>query len=589
MKRVWIFLWSCLLAGMTAGALRAENVSDSLRWFDPQQAGFPVVEGQAWYKDLGGNYNRWPERLRSEVREGVWALACQSAGLSIRFRSNASPIRVRYRVTRNQERAMDHMPATGVSGLDLYAFDRHGRETHVARRVDWSNADTIYYEFRPQPDDRFAEAGYEFQLYLPLYNGVAQLEIGVDTTAHFTFLPVRTEKPIVAYGTSILQGACASRPGMAWSTILSRKLDLPLLNFGFSGSGVLDSAILAELGTIDARLYIVDCLPNLVGFPDSVVTARFRQGVALLRRQHQAPILLIEHAEAVLDGGDSAAMHKNDLLKACYDRLCAEGVPELYYLSCAEIALQEDALVDGIHPTDYGMVQQAKVCEAKIREILAEPLGDRSTTCPVRQRRDATYYEWTDRHEEILAQNRVDAPVNVILGNSIVHFWDGEGGRYDIHGGSNWSRIMAPANFRNLGCGHDRIENVLWRIYHGELDGYSAKRIVFMIGTNNLGIDTNEDIVEGIARLAEEARRRQPQAQIEVIGLLPRRNMEDRVAELNKQLAQKMQSMGVVFRNPGVRLLKKNHRIDESLFLDGLHLTEQGYDRIAPEIATGAQ
>ncbi|MFQ8805637.1 MAG: SGNH/GDSL hydrolase family protein [Alistipes indistinctus] len=75
----------------------------------------------------------------------------------------------------------------------------------------------------------------------------------------------------------MMQGACASRPGMAWSTILSRKLDYPLLNFGFSGNGTMDSVVLDELGKIDARMYIVDCLPNLRASP-ILVSARFRQG-----------------------------------------------------------------------------------------------------------------------------------------------------------------------------------------------------------------------------------------------------------------------------------------------------------------------
>ena len=154
---------------------------------------------------------------------------------------------------------------------------------------------------------------------------MSKLEIGVDSAAQFRFLPVRAEKPIVAYGTSIMQGACASRPGMAWSTILSRKLDYPLLNFGFSGNGTMDSVVLDELGKIDARMYIVDCLPNLVGIADSSVTARFRQGVALLRKYHRTPILLVEHAEAEADGEDSAACHKNALLRACYEQLREEG------------------------------------------------------------------------------------------------------------------------------------------------------------------------------------------------------------------------------------------------------------------------
>ena len=98
---------------------------------------------------------------------------------------------------------------------------------------------------------------------------------------------------------------------------------------------------------------------------------------------------------------------------------------------------------------------------------------------------------------------------------------------------------------------------------------------------------TDQEIVQGIVWLVNEVRYRQPRAQVEVIGLLPRRHMEERVARLNESLAEAIQPMGLTFRNPGVRLLNADHRIDESLFLDGLHLTEKGYDRIAPEIASG--
>ena len=109
---------------------------------------------------------------------------------------------------------MPHMPATGVTGLDLYAVDQNGWERYVPGKFDWTKQDTVYAVFQPEPDRHFARQGYEFRLYLPLYNGVSKLEIGVDSAAQFRFLPVRAEKPIVAYGTSIMQGACASRPGI---------------------------------------------------------------------------------------------------------------------------------------------------------------------------------------------------------------------------------------------------------------------------------------------------------------------------------------------------------------------------------------
>ena len=146
---------------------------------------------------------------------------------------------------------------------------------------------------------------------------------------------------------------------------------------------------------------------------------------------------------------------------------------------------------------------------------------------------------------------------------------------------------MAVAGFRNLGCGYDRIENVLWRVTHGELDGYDADRVVIMIGTNNIGFDTDEDIVRGIVNLAAVVKLRQPNAQIEVIGLLPRRGFEERIARINALLEPQVVAGGAIFRNPGVRLLKPNGKINESLFLDGVHPNEKGYNRIGDEIAFG--
>lgn len=102
------------------------------------------------------------------------------------------------------------MPVTGVSGLDLYALDRHGRELHINRQAKVFGGDTLTYSFTPVVHENYVKVGYEFQLYLPLYNEVTFLEIGVDSSAQFEFLPLRTEKPIVAYGTSIMQGVCLS-------------------------------------------------------------------------------------------------------------------------------------------------------------------------------------------------------------------------------------------------------------------------------------------------------------------------------------------------------------------------------------------
>ena len=95
-----------------------------ITWWNPSQSEFPVISGQAWASEVPSIYYRLPARAEGEVRDAVWNLSKQSAGLSIRFWSNADSIQVRYKVTRGI--SMPHMPATGVSGLDLYSKSYDG-------------------------------------------------------------------------------------------------------------------------------------------------------------------------------------------------------------------------------------------------------------------------------------------------------------------------------------------------------------------------------------------------------------------------------------------------------------------------------
>ena len=92
--------------------------------------------------------------------------------------------------------------------------------------------------------------------------------------------------------------------------------------------------------------------------------------------------------------------------------------------------------------------------------------------------------------------NKKNPPDTVVIGNSITHFWGGLPKGPRATGADSWNRYFRQ-KCRNLGYGWDRIENVLWRIYHGELDGFTANQIFVNIGTNNLHLNTDEEIVEG--------------------------------------------------------------------------------------------
>jgi len=418
------------------------------------------------------------------------------------------------------------------------------------------------------------------------------MQVGVPENKHLTAMPLSPEKPIVVYGTSIAQGACASRPGLAWTAVLERKLDRPLINLGFSGSGKLEPSVIDLMNEIDAKLYVLDCMPNLTagaGFSDDEVAKKIIASVILLQQKHPStPILLVEHScgntSAIIDTAKHNEYERvNNVLRNTFIELKNKGTKNIYLLGNKDIDLDIDATVDGLHPNDIGMLKYANAYEKIIRQILHEPIGSISTMIPVTQSRDG-YYNWIERHAEILASNKTNSPQSVILANSIIHYWGGEPKAPLIRGADSWNKYLQPLGMRNLGFGWDKIENVLWRVYHEELDGFDVRSVVVMIGTNNLGDNSDEEIIAGLKNLVEQIKIRQPKASVFLSGILPRRQMEQRIVSLNKGIAKLSVLLHVQYINPGTVLLNSKGRIDESLFEDGLHPNAAGYEKLGAEL-----
>ena len=200
----------------------------------------------------------------------------------------------------------------------------------------------------------------EYLLYLPLYDGIDSLYIGIDSAAVIQMpnvdLPIR-EKPIVVYGTSITQGACASRPGMAYTNILEREMNREFYNFGFSGNGQLDMEVAQLLVTIDAGLYIMDCLPNNTA---ERLRERLEPFYRYLREHRpDVPILFIESPLFPIirynQGTADAINAKNEVLREFYEKIKAEGAQNIYYMEAEEVfGGNTEFTVDNYHFTDLG-------------------------------------------------------------------------------------------------------------------------------------------------------------------------------------------------------------------------------------------
>ena len=226
------------------------------------------------------------------------------------------------------------------------------------------------------------------------------------------------------------------------------------------------------------------------------------------------------------------------------------------------------------------MLHYADAYEKKLREILKEPIGTISTTLPVTQYREPNNYDWEKRHRKILEMNAANPPRKIFFGNSIIHFWGGFPKATLARDQASWNNFLTPLGMRNLAYGWDRIENVLWRVYHGELTGYEAEQVFVMIGTNNFHLNTNEEIITGLRLLINAIKVRQPKSDLILMGILPRRDQEKRVALINIKIADLAKEMKIQYSFLGADLLDNDTKIDESLFSDGLHPTKKGYQKM---------
>jgi lysophospholipase L1-like esterase len=349
--------------------------SDSnLKWFNPQTNTYNTLKGKAWQSaDSANYYNRLPAAAEKEVRKEVWNLAKQTAGEYLDFNTTAQKIVIKYQISGSK--SLDNMPTLGVSGVDLYVQDIQNKWHWI--KAAYSYRDTVTYSY--ENFDRALKIK-KFRLYLPLYNSPKWLKIGVAANADFKVEEANEKLPLIFYGTSIMQGASASRPGMAWLNILGRKLDQPVINLGFSGNGRLEAPLIDLMNETDAKLFVLDCQPNLTDkkvYPAEEIEKRITSSIQILKAKHpKIPILLVEHSSGLPRVNLDTALTgryiwTSQILNNTYQKLQKSGIKNLYILTAKEIGFTDDSTIDGTHPNDFGMMQYANAYEKIIRKILA--------------------------------------------------------------------------------------------------------------------------------------------------------------------------------------------------------------------------
>lgn len=326
---------------------------DTIRYVDA--AGFPRL-GQATAQGLESPYDRLPAYLKDSIRKELWDLGKNSAGVAVRFRTDSKKITARWEVLNNTW--MNHMTPVGIKGLDLYAWD-DGKWIFVGSGRPGHAKGTFVSTFISNMDGRMRE----YMLYMPLYDCATKVEIGVLGDARIEqpemIAPVR-EKPVVVYGTSITQGGCANRPGMAFTSILSRRMNREFINLGFSGNGRLDYEIARLMARVDASCYVLDNMANCT----APMLDRLEGFVKILREAHpDTPIVLLGNAHYTyvrFNTVSAKEVKEKDARLVELFRQMQHDDKNLYYVPGEDLIGKDDeATVDGTHFTDLGFVRMS--------------------------------------------------------------------------------------------------------------------------------------------------------------------------------------------------------------------------------------
>ncbi len=340
--------------------------ADGIVWYNPKEAPFQLI-GFEWIKQENV-YRRLPVHPEWELSKGVEGLANHTAGGQIRFNTNSKRILIKVKL--REKSGMYHMPATGQSGFDLY-MELNGENRYI--KTTRFPVDSTRYKVELYNSDQ--NTMHSFTLNFPLYNGVNSLEIGIDEGAAIESpRPFITHGKFVIYGTSITQGGCVCRPGMAYSNIMSRNLDAEFINLGFSGNGKGEPALANLINQIsDVRFIILDYEANA----SKTIKNTLENFIDILREKHpETPILImskIRYARERTGTENYARLISNrDFQKNLVQKKKEAGDKNIYFLDGSKVLGNKyyECAVDGVHPSDLGSQIIADEMTKVIREIL---------------------------------------------------------------------------------------------------------------------------------------------------------------------------------------------------------------------------
>jgi len=313
-----------------------------------------------------GDFCRLPRELLPRCSEGIQRLAEYLAGACVRFTTDADSLSVVWELVTSAN--MSHFAPCGKNGMELFEETEQGTR-HVSNLIP-ALEDGGACRIRQSSFVRLPGGLRSYVLYLPLYNGLRTLMLGLPPQAQL--LPgrtPRTEKPVVFYGSSVTQGACASKAGSCYTTLLARRLDAAQINLGFSGNAKGEEVIARHIASLDMSLFVYDYDYNAPSVEHLQATHEpfFR---IIREAQPELPVVMISRFSGTW-GADADA--RRDVIRNTFLHAVQAGDHRVWFVDGHPLFGETDrdmCTVDTGHPTDIGFLRVADALEPLLRKIL---------------------------------------------------------------------------------------------------------------------------------------------------------------------------------------------------------------------------
>lgn len=323
-----------------------------------------------FYEKENERFVRMPSDIADKLNENIAYLNKHTSGGRIRFSTDSKSIAVIVKYSSLWEG--NNMPLICSSGFILLEETDGGYKhvkTFVPQHTCFGKENHVGFS---QSCNGLSGEMKNYILFFPLYNDVESLTVGLDKDAAVSHgKRYKNVKPVLYYGSSITQGACASRPDNSYQAIISKRNNIDYINLGFSGNAKAEPVMCDYLAGIDCSVFVCDYDHNAPN-KEYLQETHYSLYKDFRAKQPETPIIFVSKPDIE---HDLDVQKRFEIIKATYDKARESGDKNVYLIDGRTFFEGEDrnaCTVDGCHPNDLGFFRMANVIYGKLEEIFGK-------------------------------------------------------------------------------------------------------------------------------------------------------------------------------------------------------------------------